>query len=260
MNTFLNKLRSFYLSKGLLSENDRAADRIFYISLFILAFCWICLPVITLDTAYIDISENIIWGKNFQFGYDKNPYIGPWFTRFFYDLTHTIEINYFFSQLFIVCAVWSVWALTKKIFGSVYALICSVSLYILTPFCVKACEFNDDVIQTGFWMLMLVCFHTALKEQKIISWLCTGLFAGLAFMTKYFGVIIFLPMFALMLATEEGRKSFKKPGVYLAGIVFILISLPNIIWLFENNFIAVRYAFARSGLNNEQTGYHFASL
>ena len=37
---------------------------------------WFVAPLLALDNAFIDVPENIIWGSYFQFGYDKNPYLG----------------------------------------------------------------------------------------------------------------------------------------------------------------------------------------
>ncbi len=42
------------------------------------AATWSLLPLAVLDNAFIDVLENIVWGGHFQFGYDKNPYLGAW--------------------------------------------------------------------------------------------------------------------------------------------------------------------------------------
>ena len=43
---------------------------------------WSILPLVSLDNEFIDILENIVWGRHFQFGYDKN--------RFFAEIRTSI--------------------------------------------------------------------------------------------------------------------------------------------------------------------------
>ena len=56
--------------------------------------------------------------------------------------------------------------------------------------------------------------------------------------------------FLLMLFTPEGRRAFRTPGPYWAALVCALISLPNLIWLAQNDMVALRYAFGRASLGD----------
>ena len=43
---------------------------------------WTVLPCVSLANDFVDVLENIVWGRHFQFGFDKNPYAGPFFGPF----------------------------------------------------------------------------------------------------------------------------------------------------------------------------------
>lgn len=214
---------------------------------------WSILPIISLDNAFIDVLENIVWGRHFQFGYDKNPYLGAWVSRALYDLTgSSLWIFYFLSQVFVMAGFASVWVLARRMTNnSQSALVGTMLLCSITFYGMKAAEFCDDVMELGIWPLLILFFHKALKDEaKIVNWLLVGLFAGLAFMTKYYGAILFASMAAVVLFTPEGRRSFRQPGIYLAAVVFAAISLPNILWLTGNDMVAVSYAFERAQLTS----------
>ena len=213
---------------------------------------WTLLPALCVGNAFIDVSENVAWGQHFQFGYDKNPYFGAWLTYWSYRLMPSEAVSYFLSQVSILLAVVAMWQLARRIFRSRFQALLAVVLMLLIPYHAhSACEFNDDVMEIGLWALFILFFHRAVEKQRITDWLVVGAAAGLAFMTKYLGAALFLSLGVLLLATRPGRLSWKRPGIYLAGAVFLVLVLPNIIWLFENDFIAFRYAASRAELGRE---------
>ncbi|MDD5697018.1 MAG: glycosyltransferase family 39 protein [Victivallaceae bacterium] len=214
---------------------------------------WSVLPIISLDNDFVDILENIVWGRHFQFGYDKNPYIGAWLGHFFYRLSgKSLWINYFLSQLFVLTGLVSVWKLSRRLLPAAGASVAALLLLPITFYGMKAVELCDDVIELGLWPLTILFFYQALRDKdNWYNWPLVGVFAGLSFMTKYYGAVLFASMGLVLLVTPEGRNSFKHAGIYLAALIFILISAPNMLWLWQNGFVAVNYAMGRANLQPE---------
>ena len=54
--------------------------------------CWMVLWIVwfslCIGNVGIDVAENIAWGQNFDWGYDKNPYFGAWFSYAIFRLFH----------------------------------------------------------------------------------------------------------------------------------------------------------------------------
>lgn len=213
---------------------------------------WTLLPSLCVGNCFIDVSENVAWGQHFQFGYDKNPYFAPWLTYWVYRLIPFEFVSFLLSQLSVLLALVSIWHLGQAIFKNSFQALLAVLLILLIPYhSHSACEFNDDVIEIGLWALFLLFFHRAVAKQRIGDWLMVGVVAGLAFMTKYLGAALFLSLGLLLVFTIQGRSSWRKPGIYLAGVIFLVLVLPNIIWLIRNDFIAFRYALERAKLDQK---------
>lgn len=225
-------------------------SRIFLFLLAAWGVFWTVLPLISLDNDFIDILENIVWGRHFQWGYDKNPYFGAWLGHGFYVLTGGgLWINYLLSQIFVCTGLFCIWRLANRFVTPARALISTLALTLITFYGMKATELCDDVMELGLWPLTILFFYRALCDgNRLRDWLLTGLFAGLSFMTKYYAFVLFLPMLSVLLFTERGRRSFRHAGVYCAAALFAVISLPNMIWLIGNRFVAIDYAFERAAV------------
>ena len=73
-NPFVNFFRHYLYD----DEKDSGQDgvnytRILLIILFSWMVFWTVLPCISLANDFVDVLENIVWGRHFQFGFDKNP-------------------------------------------------------------------------------------------------------------------------------------------------------------------------------------------
>ncbi|MBQ9337058.1 MAG: glycosyltransferase family 39 protein [Lentisphaeria bacterium] len=223
--------------------------------LFVWLILWTVWPSLCIGNVAIDVSENIAWGDNFQFGYDKNPYFGAWLSCAVFRICPSEYVFYLMSQIAATLGLAAVYLLTFEATGRRFpAFVAGVSAMLIPFFSHSACEFNDDVMSIALWGWSALCFYRAVKRDSLKSWLAAGLFCGLALMTKYLAGALLLPLGLLLLITPEGRKCWKRPGLYLAGAVFLLLVLPNLIWLCKNNFIAISYALDRARLS-EPTGW-----
>ena len=215
-----------------------------------------------IGNAAIDVAENIAWGQNFDWGYDKNPYFGAWISYAIFCLFHDSlgeYVFYFVSQFSAMLGVFSVYLIAREIFKSRFAAFLVVPLSLMIPyFSHSSSEFNDDMISIALYGLTGLFFYRSVKNNAVGSWLLFGLCAGLALMTKYLAAALLFPLFLLLLLTPEGRACWKKPGIYLAAAICILLVLPNVFWIFGHDFISIKYAFFRAKLQGMPgLGDHF---
>ena len=100
---------------------------------------------------------------------------------------------------------------------------------------------------------MIFCWIAALHEcSKALShnpkrWLSAGFFTGLGIIGKYTMVMIG-PVFLVALLFHP--KRLRSPWPYLGGLVCVLVLLPHIVWLKDNQWITTRFQFGR-GLMSE---------
>ncbi len=239
---FLKNWRTEYCA-----PSEVFASRTFWVVAAVWIFIWSLLPALCVGNVFIDVAENVAWGMHFQPGYDKNPYFGAWLTYFFYDMFGTEAVSYVLSQFFVFMSLFAMWSMGKRMFHSgFHALVAVLVMLIIPYFSHSACEFNDDVIEIGLWAVMILFFHRALDGQDVWDWAAVGVAGGLAVMTKYLGVAICVSLATLLVILPEGRKSWRRPGIYIAAAIFWALVIPNLVWLYNHDFIAFHYAGGRS--------------
>ena len=218
---------------------------------------WTLIPSLCLANVSVDIAENVAWGQNFDWGYDKNPYFGAWFSFAVFKIVPTSIAEYVFywlSQLSVLIGLYAVYLIGREIFADRFsAFIAAVSALLIPSFSHSACEFNDDILCIALYGLTALFYLRGVKRNDRGNWLAFGVCAGLAMMTKYLAGVLLLPLAILLFATPEGRKCLKKPWVYLGAAVCILLILPNVVWLIRHDFVAVNYAFGRAELDQPCT-------
>ena len=249
--SFIKKLWTVFTRPAEPSFEDKAAfDKIFICFAISWFFFWSILPLISLNNEFIDGLENIVWGSHFQFGYDKNPYLGAWIGYAGWLLTgKSLWFNAVFSQIFVFAGFCSVYALAKKMLPPSLALLSVLSLAAINFYGMKSVEFCDDVMELGLWPLTILFFYRALtRENRLSDWLATGFFLACSAMVKYYVLVIMIPMAFVLLFTRKGRSAWKTPSVYCAAALGLAISLPNLIWLCRNDMVAVDYALGRASL------------
>ena len=165
-------------------------------------------------------------------------------------------IYYLLSQIFVVISFYYVFKFSKEFFNSDLLGIISVLLIeaiyfynFTTP------EFNVNVCQLPFWSLTVYFswkIYTS-KEIKFTDCFLVGLFAAFGFLSKYLFVYLLVSIDFLFIYLIFIKKDRKFDFKYLITLeVFLIVLVPHLIWLNNNDFITITYGLARTGL--EQSG------
>jgi membrane-associated phospholipid phosphatase len=107
-----------------------------------------------------------------------------------------------------------------------------------------------DPLLIAFWTGAMVCgWRAAQPDGALRHWLWTGLWMGLAFLSKY-TALLQLACWALFFALwPPARAQLRKPGPYLALVVLALCSLPVLIWNLEHGWITVTHVSENAKLD-----------
>ena len=102
------------------------------------------------------------------------------------------------------------------------------------------------------WMWTLVAGWRATQpDGKTRDWLVVGLAMGLGFLCKYsaaYQIVCWAIFFALC---PMARAHLRKPGPWLAMLVFLLCTLPVIIWNAQHNWITLHHVAGNAGLHGQ---------
>lgn len=225
------------------SLNVKKTNYYFWLFITIHTFIWTIGPFIFRSSLTHDTLEGITWGLQWQFGYNKHPFLTAWLCASICKLFNTIEWPiYLLAQLAVSATFFAAWELAKKFLPSTHALIASLILDGVIFYNINSFNLTPDTLQSPLWAFLALFFYNALTTQKKSQWFFTGLFAALCFCTKYQAVLLFCTMLSFCLFNKEARSSFKKSGIYLAIITFFLFISPHLIWLYTHDYITLYYA------------------
>jgi 4-amino-4-deoxy-L-arabinose transferase-like glycosyltransferase len=207
---------------------------------------WTVLPALLYANLPLDLIEALVYGREWQLGYDKLPPL-PWWLIEAVHRAFGADIAYYATaQVTVVIAFVLVFALARPLVGATGALIAVLIADGLHYFQYTAVKFNHDVIQLPFWALAGYAFHAALRHRGLGRWCLLGFAVGGALWAKYFVVVLALPYVLFMLFDREARRAFATPGPWLALGVALVVAAPHIVWLFQSDFLPFAYASHRA--------------
>ena len=228
-------------------------SNLFYLFLIAHLFVWTLIPSITNNNLPLDTIEALAWGSNLDWGYNKHPPVSAFFVEFFYFLFGSNDIAYYFlSQIFVISAFYIVWIFSNEFFQnktlSFFSVLILEGIYFYnftTP------EFNVNVCQLPFWAFTVYLSWKLYmkKDTNTVILILLGVTAAIGFLTKYLFAYLLLSVviiFAYEFFITKTRKiDFKH---YLPIEIFFVLLVPHLIWLFQNDFVTIKYAFNRAGL------------
>ncbi len=207
---------------------------------------WTVLPALLYANLPLDLIEALVYGREWQLGYDKLPPLPWWLVEIMHRLFGTDAAYYALAQLAVIVAFVAVWATARKLVGATGALVAVLIIDGMHYFQYTAVKFNHDVIQLPFWALAGYAFHAALRRGRIGHWLLCGFAIGAALWAKYFIVVLAAPYALFLLFDREARRSLATPGPWLALALAFIVMAPHILWLFQTDFLPFAYANARA--------------
>ena len=237
-------------------------NKIFYIFLIIHLIVWTLIPTFTNHNLPLDTIEALAWGSNLDWGFNKHPPASAFFVEVFYNIFGNKDWAYYFlSQIFVIFSFFIVWKFSYDLLSNKYfALLSVLLLEAIYYFNFTSPEFNVNICQLPFWSLTVYYSWKIYSEKKIELKECLllGIFAGIGFLSKYLFIYLLISIKFLFLYSIFIKKDMKyQPKYLLPSIVFLIILIPHLIWLMNNDYITLTYGIHRTGLNELSITDHF---
>ena len=236
-----------------MTNNTRNINNIFYIFVLAHLIFWTLVPSLTNQNLPLDTIEALAWGSNLDWGFNKHPPMSAFFPEVFFQIFGSQDWAYYFlSQIFVIISFYYVFKFSKEFFNSnLLGLISVLLIEAIYFYNFTTPEFNVNVCQLPFWSLT-VYFSWKIynsKEVKFSDCFLVGLFAAFGFLSKYLFVYLLVSIDLLFIYLIFIKKDRKFDFKYLITVeVFLVILIPHLIWLYNNEFITITYGLARSGL------------
>ena len=236
---------------------NRNINNVFFIFALSHLIIWTLVPSLTNKNLPLDTIEALAWGSNLDWGFNKHPPMSAFFPEVFFQIFGAQDWAYYLlSQIFVLIAFYFVYKFAFEILrNSKLSLISVLLLEAIYFYNFTTPEFNVNVCQLPFWSLVVYYSWRIYesKEIKFIDCFLVGLFAAIGFLSKYLFIYLLISIDLLFIYLIFIKKTKKFDFKYLITIeVFVVLMVPHLIWLFNNDFITIVYGLNRTGL--EGTG------
>ena len=227
--------------------NKKNILNLFYLFLSTHLFLWILIPSLTNNNLPLDTIEALAWGSNLDWGFNKHPPMSAFFVEVFFKIFGAQDWAYYFlSQICIIISFIAVFKLAEDFFeNNIFSLFSVLLLEGIYFYNFTTPEFNVNVCLMPFWALTVLYLWRGIKNDKITDWLLFGLFAGFGFLSKYLFIYLGLAVDIFLIYILYKKKiNFK---CIISLIPFLIVLLPHLIWLTENDYVTITYGLHRTG-------------
>ena len=228
-------------------------NNIFYIFILSHLLFWTLIPSLTNQNLPLDTIEHLAWGSNLDWGFNKHPPMVAFSLEIFYQIFGSQDWAYYLlSQIFVIISFYYVFKFSKEFFNNdLLGLISVLLIEAIYFYNFTTPEFNVNVCQLPFWSLVVYFswkIYTS-KEIKFTDCFLVGLFAAFGFLSKYLFVYLLVSIDLLFIYLIFIKKERKFDFKYIITFeIFLIILVPHLIWLNNNEFITITYGLARTGL------------
>lgn len=231
---------------GLIDAVERRPRAAFAGFLVIHGLIWTALPSLIYFNLPLDVIEAMVYGREWQLGYDKLPPLPWWVAEAVHRVFSFDDSLYALSQLVVIIAFVAVWKTARPLVGATGALAAILITDGLHYFTASATKFNHNVIELPLWALAGFAFYAGLRRDKLGYWVLLGIAIGLAWWAKYFMVVLAAPFALFLIFDRDARRHLATPGPWVAAVVALAVMAPHLIWLIQNDFLPFSYAEARA--------------
>ena len=230
-------------------------NKLFYSLVTMHLILWTLVPSLTNNNLPLDTIEHLAWGSNLEWGFNKHPPVVAFFLEVFYQIFGAQDwVYYLLSQIFVVITFVIVFKFAEELLKNKTLSLISVLLLegiyfynFTTP------EFNVNVCQLPFWALCVYYSWKLFEKHKVTFKDCflLGFFAAIGFLSKYLFIYLLIAIDLLFIYIIFIKKYQKFDFKYLVSLeVFMVLLVPHLIWLTNNDYATITYGLARAGLEN----------
>jgi 4-amino-4-deoxy-L-arabinose transferase-like glycosyltransferase len=157
----------------------------------------------------------------------------------------------FFSPLLGLGTSLIVFFFARRVYNERVAIWTVILLNAIPIFNVGAVVMTIDPLSICFWAASVYTFWLALEKSPRFTWWWpfTGLLIGLGFLAKYTNAMELLSILIILGSTRRYRRDLLGPGFWSMLLLFLLCTIPVILWNQSHAWITLVHLSARGGLN-----------
>ena len=244
-----------------MANNKKKILNLFYIFITAHLVLWTVVPSIVNQNLPLDTIEALAWGSNLDWGFNKHPPLSAFFSEIFFRVFGSQDWAYYLlSQIFVIISFYFVFKLSQDLLNNLKLSFIAVLLLegiffynFTTP------EFNVNISQLPFWALTVYFTWNIFKKKQpqVFDLILLGIFAAAGILSKYLFLYLLISIDLLFVYLILVAKDRKFQFNYLISLeVFLLLLIPHLVWLTNNEYVTITYGLARTGLEPSQIINH----
>ncbi len=155
------------------------------------------------------------------------------------------------SILFFAGSTWLMYRLTARLFGARAGLWAATALNIAPILTLVDASWVLPEGPVMFFMLATasvvaaILFEDPAVKRPLLWWLAAGALGGLALLSKYTGVFVFVGVLAYVLTVPGARRHLATPGPWLAALLAFIIFSPALYWNLQHSDVGFTFQTRR---------------
>ncbi|SHE72536.1 glycosyltransferase family 39 protein [Chryseobacterium sp. OV279] len=179
-------------------------------------------------------------GNHLAWGYLSVPPVNSWLAWLVKIAGGFVFWVKFFPALFGALTIVVVWKIIEELQGNLYAKILASTGILLSVLLRINMLFQPTSLEVLLWTFI---YYTLIKyfNSEKVKWLyIAAVIFGIGFLNKYNIAFSVLGMIPAVLLTKQ-RKIFLQPHLYGAGLLALMIMLPNLLWQYSKGFPVIHH-------------------
>ncbi len=201
----------------------------------------------------MDESYSVGSARQFMLSYVDHPPLHYWAAGLAMRLFHSEAslVVRLPAILFFAGSTWLMYRLTARLFGARAGLWAATALNIAPVFTLAHASWVLPDGPLMFFMLATVnvvaaiLFDEPQVKRPLLWWLAAGALGGLAMLSKYTGVFVFVGVLAYVLTVPRARRQLATPGPWLAVAVALIVFSPAIVWNLQHGDVGLSFQTRR---------------
>ncbi len=199
-----------------------------------------------------DESYTIVVARRLDLSYFDHPPLHQWIAHFASQILGEGAATRLPFVVLFAATGWLMFALTRRLFDARAGLIALVALN-LTPFFFASAGTwvvpdgpLDFALAGAAAILARLLFDPPPPRAAFGLWLASGLWLGLAGLSKYNALLPALGIVAFVALAPRQRPWLARPAPYLAALVALVVVMPALIWNARHGWVSFAFQGARA--------------
>lgn len=210
-----------------------------------------------------DLGEIVAWSWDLQWGTPKHPPFLPTLVRFWFSIFPVQEwAFYMLATTSTAVAIYFAWLISGRWLDGAKRAAVPFFLMLVPFYNFIALKFDHNAILIPLWAVTTYAFIRSFESRGVWWSVLAGVCAGLAIMTKYWSVFLFLGLASAALCHSERTRYLKSPPPWIITAVSFGMFAPHLFWMVGHNYETLTFIdhrAARSWIQLVSSVGHYAS-